>query len=89
MPNYGFCCTNDTCQYEFDVFAGMSEISDLKISCPECSATAARDYSQIRIYDGTPRTVGSIADRNSAQFSDDYKEHLIEKHKTKKVKRDK
>ena len=31
------------------------------------------------------QTLGSIADKNAGKFSDDYKEHLRKKHKTKKV----
>jgi putative FmdB family regulatory protein len=87
MPIYDYTCQN--CGYQFETNHSMF-IDPLKI-CPICNKdTLLRDI-------GTPRTyikpsddscsLGLLADRNRDRFSDDQKEMLKEKHRTKKTHR--
>jgi len=77
MPQYEFICRK--CNSEFIVECIMSEISDLKPCCKLCnSKKTARKFSAPII--NIPKTLGSLADKNTDTFSDDYKNHLNKKH---------
>ena len=67
----------------------MSEYTD-DIVCPHCQSGlgVTRDYAAdgCTINSSVPKTVGSLADKHNSQFSDDYKQHLLEKTRGKKKK---
>lgn len=80
---YEFQCYKEDggCDAQFEVKCSMSEIQGLKPKCPNCKKKkpVARNYGDIHVYDG-PKTLGSQADKNSSQFSEDYKQYLKNKH---------
>lgn len=89
MPQYQFECRReyDGCGFVFDIFCGMDEISEKteNIECPECHSKTAvfRDWG-IGCAPSTFTTLGMLADRQAAKLSKEEKQHLREKHKTKK-----
>lgn len=90
MATYTFCCPSEDggCDAQFDVVASMSEIPDLIPECPACNnKKTRRDYSAHVVHDGIFKTVGMLAERNAAKYSDEYKQHLLAEQKTKKIPR--
>ena len=62
----------------------MSEISGAKPKCTACKKNLYRDYqSENAVVAEEPRTIGSLADKNSSRMSDDHKSYLKEKYKSK------
>tara|TARA_R100000306_G_C4360489_1_gene134990 strand:- start:831 stop:1238 length:408 start_codon:yes stop_codon:yes gene_type:complete len=85
MPSYIFTCYEDEkgCGHTFDILATMDEAPSLKPTCPNCHKrkSVARNYElqNVVVYDSSPTTLGSLADRNSERMSDDQKNHLTNK----------
>jgi putative FmdB family regulatory protein len=77
MPTYIFSC--DNCQLDFEHQCSMSEITSLKPRCPKCKRQKGihRNYGAESPYcfEGI-KTVGSYADKNTDQKSDD-EQHSI------------
>ena len=82
MPQYSFVCDEDLggCSLVFEESYEMNEISDIKQSCPLCNKR--KPVHQLwggQTVFGFDKTLGSQADRNNKEFSDDYKEFLHKK----------
>lgn len=71
-----YCFECEDCLEQFEISCEMSKIESLKAVCPFCtSPNVFRDYrSEGKNHFECPKTVGSWADRNTAKFSEDYKE---------------
>jgi len=84
MPTYCYRC--DKCEVYFENVSYMSECHLLP-ECPQCKKTKQvhRDFlaESVSVYEG-PKTLGSLADRNSERFSSDKLEYLKEKTRTKR-----
>ena len=82
MPIYDFTCDSDKegCGQPFEATCSMQDISSFKPKCPICHS----NKKVIQVYNvpyvSVPRTLGSLADKNSAKMSSDYKNHLSAKH---------
>jgi len=92
MPTYVFRCGRDTggCDHLFEVKAPMSEATSLSPKCPNCkkSKHVNRDWAEenVSVCDG-PKTVGSLADKNSSKMSNDH-QHMITEKNTAYLKKD-
>lgn len=86
MPAYYYLCDPNQkgCGQEVELLCQMADLDEKEkvIKCPKCK----KHKPLHRIYSGTtcasayiPKTVGSLADKNGKSFSEEYKEHLIEK----------
>ena len=79
MPTYCYFC--EKCEINFEHFSYMCE-SNLIPECPECkkSKKVRRDFcsENVTVCNGI-KTIGSIADKNAATFSEDKKESLRDK----------
>ena len=74
MPTYIYYC--DNCSQNFEISKPMSLINQQEV-CKYCkSSQIYRDYNQETKTINTPKTVGSLADKNDSKFSKDYKQHL-------------
>jgi hypothetical protein len=94
MPTYVFLCDDEAkgCGKLFDVVCLMHEISEVTPTCPFCSnkRSPRRHWQSQAIYSYTKtRTIGALADSNTAKFSDDYKACLTEKNNAYKLERKK
>ena len=82
MPLYEYECR--ACQHSLEEIQSFSD-EPLTI-CPQCNQPHL-----FRVVTGglgfflSNRTLGAQADTNSDKFSEDFKEHLAQKHETKKV----
>lgn len=82
MPTYQYECRK--CHHELEEFQQASDLPLTK--CPSCKKNGL-----FRVLTGglgfflTGRTVGAVADKNTSTFSNDFKSHLKNKNKTKKV----
>lgn len=87
---YCFCCFTEDggCGHQFEIVIDSSEISEHRPECPSCSrgSPVSRDYNAEGV-SGTEgvKTVGMLAAQNADKFSEDKKQHLKEKWKTKKT----
>lgn len=90
MPNYGFQCylEDGGCDHIFEIKCSMEEISNKSPKCPNChkKKSVFRLFNDVYVYDGTPKTVGSLAERNCDKMSDDQRHAIANKHKTVKPK---
>lgn len=79
MPVYSFIC--EKCNSKFEVKNSI-EHAGVKPKCPDCRSKkhVYRDYQSdnVSVAEG-PKTLGSLADRNSSKFSDDQKQFLKDK----------
>lgn len=88
MPVYGFEChkSEDGCGLKFDICCSRDEIVDYKANCPNCSTNSSvfRNFEgNIYVCDSSPKTVGALAERNSARMSKDHKRSLESEYKNK------
>ena len=71
MPTYAFECDieRDGCGHCFESQYTMSEIVNASPKCPQCNKQQSvhRNYQMesVMFYDTTPRTVGTLAERNA------------------------
>lgn len=70
MPEYTFHCTNKKCDKEFDQYLSFAQFDQLKnnkisVSCDCGSDTELLIGENITVYDATPRTLGTLAERNA------------------------
>jgi len=76
MPTYQFICDTEKsgCGSLWELEASMSEISDIKPSCPQCKKRKPvhQDFSTINVF-GPDKTLGSLADKNTNKMSIDEK----------------
>lgn len=75
MPTYVFRCEN--CNHSFELQYSIKKISGAHPKCSLCKKNKSvyRDYQAENVshYDSTPRTVGTLAERNSKRLSDEAK----------------
>ena len=84
MPIYSFRCPK--CKQGFEVFKSRSQAGEPE-QCVQCSSIAERDWLTDNVYmKDQPKTVGSIADKNSAKLSNDQKEEIISRNRRKPTK---
>lgn len=90
MPTYTFSCLNKKCRNKtFDIFSTIKSYDGSGI-CPRCKEkSTTRDYVQdlpvAQVVKGDSElSLGDLAQRNSNRFSDDYKDHLYQKHNSYK-----
>lgn len=79
MPLYVFSCS--LCQKEIEVLQGYNDERPTKHE--ECGGVLTQKFGIPAKYVG-PNTVGSLAEKNSKRFSEDYKNHLIEESRAKR-----
>ena len=89
MPEYIFHCSH--CDIHFSHVSSMSEYSKRKyFRCPECQNKADRDFSFDNIQGCVSvslsdcKTVGHYAEKQSAQYSTQQIEDMVEGFKTQK-----
>lgn len=82
MPRYEFEC--EGCQSHFEIVCSMNEIEGLKPKCPTCKKNKKvfRDFSGSHV--SVPKTLGSLADKNTSKMSSDQKEYLTNKYDHRK-----
>jgi putative FmdB family regulatory protein len=82
MPIYDYLC--DECGHKVEEFQSIH--ADALAKCPECdSETFHRVIGVpmlIRVSGST--TIGALADRNASRFSQEHKDSLLKKQKTRK-----
>lgn len=84
MPTYEYECTNKKCKHQLEVYQGFND-AVLEV-CPKCGKKKLKKLISGGLgFYMSGRTVGAVADKNSSAFSSDFKEHLKNKNKTKKV----
>lgn len=90
MPYYYYLCdpNQNGCGQQIELNSSMSELDakEKQIRCPNCKKKKPihRVYSADTCATAyIPQTLGTLADRNSAKFSDDYKAHLDNIHNPK------
>ena len=81
MPLYSFQCQK--CHEEVEVLQGYYDKRPTKHK--DCGGKLKQNFTVPSSYIG-PQTVGSLAEKNSKGFSNDYKEHIIESTRTKTPK---
>jgi len=89
MPLYSFVCDSEDggCGHEFDINCYMCDYdaTTKNIKCPQCGKTSFihRKYEEDNVNGvmGT-RTLGSLAEKNSAKLSDEAKARLNYEHKS-------
>lgn len=82
MPTYIFKCDEEEgCGHEWEFKCLMSELDDKKPkSCPQCKKrkTIHQVFGDVAV--NIPKTLGSLADRNTSRLSEDERTHLHKKH---------
>jgi len=79
MPTYLYRCGNESCCEEFETIRSIK--SDYLVTCPKCN----RDTLNVVIHAahafvrGEPKTIGMLADRNTAAMSNAQKSELYAK----------
>jgi len=76
MPDYTFNC--EICKILFEITVPMDKIIGLKPECPHCKKKGKvfRKYDDIYVYDSSPRTVGTLAERNTIRTSQDEQDYI-------------
>lgn len=85
MPTYLYLC--DNCGESIERRLGMHDLRPPIVPCPKCGKFADRDFAgeQATVIPPT-KTLGSIADKNDAKFSKDYKRYLKMKNRGRNKK---
>lgn len=86
MPDYGYVCENNTCQYEFEIKQKM--VDDALTLCPKCKhrSLIRKIYAPIVICKGEPTKLGHLAARNTEKMGHyEYEEKVYENRK-KRIK---
>lgn len=90
MPCYTYLCNK--CNKRFEIVCSYSQYTE-KAECEFChSKNTARSYSDdlitlntsVKLSDTEIKTIGHLAARNNEKFSEDYKQHLYNKHNSYK-----
>jgi len=85
MPIYIFECYQEDagCGCTFEIQASMNESTNLKPTCPKCRKrrSVSRNYQlqDVLVNDGSPKTIGALADRNTSRMSTDQKKRIYNK----------
>ena len=92
MPTYLYTCDPSFggCGNSFELKASMNDVSNLKPTCKSCRKRkpVRRDFcgENHTILDGTPKTLGTLAERNSQVTSVDEQASIHRKHNEYKNK---
>lgn len=90
MPTYTFKCfeENGGCNHHFEITCSMDEIVNLKPKCPNCNKKKSvfRNYDDVYIFDGSPKTLGALAERNGSRMSADEIHEIKTKNRIQKPK---
>ena len=81
MPVYSFTCDNEDggCGHNYEIVKSMSEIEGFKPKCPKCKKKKSfQNFGGVNVIEG-PKTLGSLADKNTAKMSADEKHYIYEK----------
>ncbi len=82
---YDFCCEN--CARVFDIVCSIDEVSSQKPKCPNCkSGNTNRNWSSVTLF-GPNKTLGSLADKNTKDMSQDYKDLALLKQNEYRLKK--
>jgi len=84
MPTYVYQCSFDDCGKQFEIYHSIK--SDYITKCPSCLEESLKVVIQAaQIVINEPRTVGMLADRNTAAMSTSKRSELYEKTKKDKI----
>lgn len=94
MPTYVFICDDEDggCGRLFELTCLMSEIANLKPTCPLCSSKDAprRHWQSHAVYSyASIRTVGALAEHNTDKMSADHIHSIYKKNNAYKEERKK
>jgi putative FmdB family regulatory protein len=79
MPIYQFRCS--ACGNEFDHFQTFTEFDKGELPNCTCGHQAQREVTApLFVFDSTPKTVGSLAERNTHKFGSYYREKMEREH---------
>ena len=89
LREYCFLCLKEEggCGHQFSLFINPNDIRGYKAKCEKCKKTKCviRDYrTEGASVAMEPQTIGMLSAKNTDTFSEDKKQHLLEKNKTKK-----
>lgn len=89
MPTYEYECQK--CHHEFEQYQSFNDAELTK--CPECGKETLKKKITVPLMvfvRGTDNmTLGTLAERNASMMSEDQKEHLTEKYKSPRAKKQK
>jgi len=83
MPIYDYLCNE--CGHKAEEFQSIH--AEPLEKCPECSSETFHRVIGAPLLicvQGGTTNIGSLADRNASRFSQEYKDKLLKKHKTRK-----
>lgn len=80
MPFYDYECENEECKHCFEAKHGFH---DKLTTCPECEQESLTRPFNVPVV-SVPKTLGSLADKNSANMSTDEKTAFTELQKKRK-----
>lgn len=82
MPTYTFKCDEDTgCGHIWEFTCLMSELDEKRPkSCPQCKKRKSIHQVFGDVTVSLPKTLGSLAERNTNRMSEDERTHLHKKH---------
>jgi putative FmdB family regulatory protein len=85
MLTYEYLCKNEDCKYNFEIKQSIQ--SNSIVICPECKLeTLQRVSYPSTIFDASPKTVGSLAEKNTSNLGRYGRENLWQTQKEKKIK---
>ena len=83
MPFYSWIC--DNCGHSFEEFKTLSKFKK-RVKCPKCKEKELyQDYGTV-IAINEPKTLGALADRNTAKMGTYEKDAIIKAENEKKIK---
>ncbi len=79
MPNYKYRCTKENCQHAFETYHSIK--ADFIRKCPVCESISLEIVIQPAtvIFPSEPKSVGALAERNTAQLGRYEREALWDK----------
>jgi len=80
MPFYDYLCEESDCNHAFETQHGFY---DRLTTCPECGKESLTRPFNVPVV-STPKTLGSLADRNASKMSSSQKTELARKYQEKK-----
>ena len=83
MPFYSWIC--DNCEYSFEEFKTLSKFKR-RIKCPICKQKALYQNYDTAIVINEPKTLGALADRNTAKMGQYEKDAILKAENERKIK---
>lgn len=85
MPIYEYQCSNTKCKHNFEIYQSIKD--DKLVVCPQCNKETLYRiiFAPMMVSVGEVKTLGSLAEKNTRNMSDEQRENLRKKHETKKV----